>query len=177
METLPQLFSLNEALLFERAKTIGQKWEKSYWSPVVLNGGCKTEPKCRHCKWESFKNSRTSFDGKRTLSQVLKCAETMLNAGATHLLAPSGWMGYEIPDYFCTYIQAIKDHFRVPVYGLFGSIRLSSLLKLKDAGMDGYQCGLESPDEAIYRNFRPGGDSLGDRINTLVNAKKAGLKI
>lgn len=177
METLRQLFALDDEMLFERARAMGATRRKAYWSPVVLNAACKTDPPCRHCKWESFKSSRPAFEGRRPLDQVLLCAETMLKAGATHLLVPSGWMGYEVPDYFCDYIRAIKARFDTEVYGLFGAITEASLIKLRDAGMDGYQCGLESPDAGIYRWFRPGGDSLEDRMQTLRAAKGAGLKI
>ncbi|MDD4510271.1 MAG: radical SAM protein [Oscillospiraceae bacterium] len=177
METLRQLFALDDQALFERAREAGAKRPKAYWSPVVLNGACKTDPPCRHCKWESFKSGRPAFDGRRPIDQVLQCAETMRKAGATHLLVASGWMGHEIPDYFCDYIRAIKSRFDMEVYGLFGAVSEASLRRLRDAGMDGYQCGLESPDEEIYRWFRPGGDSLEDRMQTLKAAKRAGLKI
>jgi biotin synthase len=175
--TLEEIFVLGDEELFSRARRAGERYKKAYWSPVVINGGCKSNPHCMHCKWESFKNCDPEFNGKRPLDDVLRRAEAALKAGATHLLAPSGWMGYEVPEYFCDYIRALKSRFEADIYGLYGSISKTSLSMLRDAGMDGYQCGLESPDEGIYRRFRPGGDSLDDRKKTLAHAKGAGLKI
>lgn len=177
MDKVRSLLTVDDDELFRLASEAGEKRRKVYWSPVVFDAGCRTSPRCRHCKWESFKKDSLSFEKRRPLDKVLRCAEEMLKAGATHLLAASGWMGYEVPDYFYQYIQALKSHFDVEVYGLFGSIGADSLAGLRDAGMDGYQCGLESPDENIYRHFRPGGDSLSDRMRTLKDAKTVGLNI
>lgn len=177
METLNSILALPDEELFKRAGEASAARPKALWYPVALHGGCTTIPPCKHCKWESFKRDRTGFADRKALDDVLRLVEAGLRAGATHLLAPSGWMGHEIPDYFCDYIQAIKSRFDADVYGLFGAIGEKSLRKLQSAGMDGYQCGLESPDQAVYRKFRPGGDALSDRIETLITAKKLGLKI
>lgn len=174
--TLKGLLELPDEALFSRAATVAADHERAYWYPVPLNGGCRTTPPCRHCKWESFKAARPSFVDKKPLDAVLRAAEAGLDAGATHLLVPSGWMGYEIPEYFGEQIAEIKRRFDAPVYGLFGAIGERSLRLLQSAGMDGYQCGLESPDEEIFRRFRPGGDSLQDRWETLKTAKALGLK-
>lgn len=177
MDTLDKLYELDDEELFTRAREAAEKHARSFWSPVPINTGCTTTPPCRHCKWESFKASRPAFGAKRSIDDILRSAERALNAGATHFLVPSGWMGYEVPDYFCDCFRAIKSRFDLEAYGLFGSISLSSLIKLKEAGMGGYQCGLESPDEAVFRRFRPGGDSLKDRKETLSNAKKIELLV
>jgi biotin synthase len=177
MDKLDKLFSMDDDLLFLKAAELGSKRNKIYWSPVVINASCKTDPPCRHCKWESFKHDRPHFGNRPSMDDILYNAETSLKAGATNLLIASGWMGYNIPEYFCDYTRAIKERFNAQAYGLFGAISLSSLKMLKEAGMDGYQCGLESPDPQTYLKFRPGGDSLEDRKTTLLDAKTAGLKI
>jgi biotin synthase len=177
MESLEKLAAMDDETLFSQAKTAGGRHADAYWYPIVLDGACRTSPPCRHCKWESFKSGKPDFSERRSLDDVLRTAETALREGATHLLVPSGWMGYDVPDYFCDCIKALKSRFDADVYGLFGSIGLPSLERLREAGMDGYQCGLESPDVTVYRAFRPGGDTLADRIETLSAAKGLGLKI
>ena len=176
METIEHLYALEDGELFRRAAEIGAGKDKFYWSPVVLSGECRTVPHCRHCKWESFKSNESAFGTAKSEAEVLRNAETALRTGATHLLAPSGWMGPEVPDSFCERIRALKEHFGADVYGLCGAVSRKSLERLRDAGMDGYQCGLESPDETVYRRFRPGGDSLAERIQTLRDAKSLGLR-
>jgi biotin synthase len=176
-DTLGKILALSDSELFTRAARIAATHSKAYWYPVPIHGGCTTDPPCRHCKWESFKKDRPGFSDKKSLDEILRSAAAGIAAGATHLLVPSGWMGYDVPDYFCDGIRAIKNRFAAEVYGLFGAIGETALRKLQDAGMDGYQCGLESPDAAIYRKFRPGGDSLTDRVKTLNHARKLGLKV
>lgn len=177
MDRLQEILSLEDGALFSRAGREGEAHSsRCFWSPVILAPGCATAPPCRHCKWESFKRDRPAFGQRRTLDDILRSAELALKSGATHLLSASGWAGYEVPDSFCEAVAALKRNFRVPVYGLYGAIHRESLLRLREAGLDGYQCGLESPDPTVYRRFRPGGDSLEDRKETLREAKSVGLK-
>lgn len=176
-QQLLEYYHLSDGELFSRASQMGAEYPRVFWSPDVLTGHCTTNPPCRHCKWESFKRATPTFDSAHSRDELAKRAEKLLSAGATHLLVPSGWPGYEVPDNFCENIAFLKDRFAVQIYGLSGSLSRKSLLKLRDAGMDGYQCGLESPDETVYRKFRPGGDSLADRVQTLRDAKELGLKI
>lgn len=173
---LNDIYQLPDGELFPRAAALGSRYPKVLWSPDVLTGGCTADPPCRHCKWESFKHAMPGFGAHHTQDELARRAEAVLAAGATHLLAPSGWMGYEVPEEFCRDIAFLKRRFAVEIYGLCGSLSRDSLKRLQDAGMDGYQCGLESPDETVYRKFRPGGDSLADRIRTLRDAKELGLK-
>jgi len=176
LKSIEEIYAMEDRELFFQAASVAAAKEQCFWSPVVLTGECRTVPHCRHCKWESFKSTRPGFGTANSEEEVLHRAEAALEAGATHLLAPSGWLGPEVPDYFCERIRALKDHFDAEVYGLCGAIGKRSLERLRDAGMDGYQCGLESPDETVYRRFRPGGDSLSERIQTLKDAKSLGLK-
>jgi Biotin synthase and related enzymes len=174
-KTIGELYRLPDEDLFPRAAAAGAEKPRAYWSPDVLTGRCATQPHCLHCKWESFKHDRPEFGALHTRDELARRGEAALAAGATHLLAPSGWLGYEVPDSLCEAVRFLKERFSVPVYGLCGSVSRDSLRRLKDAGMDGYQCGLESPDPAVYRSFRPGGDSLEDRVRTLRDAKSLGL--
>lgn len=175
--TLQQLLELDNDTLFNLAQKKTEHEVQSFWSPNVINTGCTTTPRCYHCKWECFKSENQMPVGKTPLGQFLKVAEIEIAQGSTRMLLPSGWAGYRLPDYYCDYVAAIKNNFDIEVFGLLGSIDKDSLLSLKQAGMDGYQCGLESVNEQIYRYFRPGGDSLSDRLATLNCAKELGLKL
>lgn len=175
--TLQQLMDLDNDTLFDLAGKKTSHEGQKFWSPNIINAGCTTSPRCYHCKWECFKGEKQMAIGKTPLGRFLKVAEMEIAQGSTRMLLPSGWAGYKLPDYYCEYVKAIKSNFDIEVFGLFGSIDKNSLLSLKQAGMDGYQCGLESVNEQIYRYFRPGGDSLSDRLATLTWAKDLGLKL
>ncbi|ODA42027.1 radical SAM protein [Desulfosporosinus sp. BG] len=117
------------------------------------------------------------FYRKRTLKEVKARTQVLVEAGIQRVFLASGWMGYEVPEFYYDCIHSIKEDSNLDVYGLFGALNRTSLLNLKRAGMDGYLCGLESPNEAIYKRFRPAGDTLTDRISALKTAKGLNLKI
>lgn len=174
---MENLFALEHGVLFAEAQKLADGRRKIFCSPNIITTRCKTRPICRHCKWENIKSLEGNFQRRRTREEIVARAKMLLDAGVNRIFMASGWMGYNLPTYFYEYISLAKEYSGLELYGLFGSIDRESLRKLREAGMDGYLCGLESPDEEIYRSFRPGGDSLQDRINTLRWAGEMGLKL
>lgn len=174
---LQELFHLDPGVLFKKAQEIAKTKRTIYCSPNVANGSCKTVPSCRHCKWENRKALDPRFYRKRTIEEIKARTKLLVDAGIHRVFLASGWMGYEVPNYYYDCISSIKDNSNLEVYALMGAVNRSSLVNLKHAGMDGYLCGLESPNEKIYKRFRPSGDTLADRITTLKNAKSINLKI
>ncbi len=175
--TLQQLFELEDEKLFGLAREKTNLLETRFWGRVIINSRCTTQPRCFHCKWECFKTQKQMLEHMVALDDVLRNAEGQVQKGACRLVMPSGWMGYNLPNIYFEYVRAVKSRFDIEVAGLFGAIDRESLISLKQAGMDGYQCGLESINEDVFRRFRPGGDSLTDRINTLKWAHEMGIKL
>jgi biotin synthase len=173
---MTDLFALDYDTLFARAQEKAAAREKLTCSPIPLIGACTTTPTCRHCRWENIKAEDETFFRKRSEEDVIRRAKTLTDLGIKRIFMPSGWMGLEIPEFFCDLVQAVKETSQKEVFGLFGAVSRNSLEMLKAAGMDGFFCGLESPNEQIYRKFRPGGDSLQDRKNTIHAAKDLGMK-
>lgn len=176
-EELRVLFSLDSSELFQKAQEIAKTKKAIYCSPNIVNGSCKTVPSCRHCKWEHMKVENPDFYKKRTLEEIKARTQVLVEAEIQRVFLASGWMGYEVPEFYYDCIKSIKEDSNLDVYGLFGAINRTSLVNLKRAGMDGYLCGLESPNEEIYKRFRPAGDTLADRISALKTAKDINLKI
>ncbi len=174
---LDDLFSMEPETLFGLSARKSAGTLVRYWAPNVINPGCMTSPRCLHCKWECFKSEKKMEENRVPLDRVLATAERQSSSGIRRMLMPSGWVGYSIPDYYCDYVRAVKERVDIEVFGLFGAIDQDSLASLKQAGMDGYQCGLESVNPRVYRFFRPGGDSFDDRVRTLRWAKSVGLKL
>jgi len=171
------LFNLESEELFKKAQAATAEKPKILCSPCPIVGTCTTQPTCRHCRWENTKKIDPTFQRKRTLEDILQRTKILNGAGINRIFLPSGWMGFDVPDYFLEYVSAVKQNSGAEVYGLFGSVNRNSLLALKQAGMDGYLCGIESPNEEVYRKFRPGGNSLVDRKAALYAAKEVGLKL
>lgn len=174
---LAELFGLQDDDLFSQAQAIGKSLRKLRCSPMPIIGTCTTQPVCRHCSWLNLRKVYPGFSRKRTRDEIIQHTYTLNDAGIDRVFMPSGWMGYEVSDYFYDYITAVKENSKMEVFGLFGSVNKKCLIDLKNAGMDGIQCGLESPNEQVYRKFRPGGDALADRKETLYAAREIGLKI
>ena len=176
-KNLAELFELQDDELFSQAQAAGKGMRKLRCSPLPIIGTCITQPVCRHCSWLNLRQVSPGFSRKRSLEEIIQHTYTLYDAGVDRVFMPSGWMGYEVPDYFYEYITAVKQNSNMEVYGLFGAVNKKCLIELKNAGMDGMRCGLESPNEQIYRKFRLGGDSLGDRKECLYAAREIGLKI
>lgn len=172
-----ELLSEESGDVFSQAAELVKAKKKIYCSPNVITGSCSTQPTCLHCKWEYLKVHQPDFQRRRSLEEIIERTKVLNEAGIHRIFLPSGWMGYRIPDYFPKYMATVKENTEAEIYGLFGTIDLKSLLELKAAGMDGYLCGLESPSEEIYRRFRPGGDGWAERIETLRQVKKLGMKV
>jgi len=159
------------------AKAMASVKKQVLASPCIIDGSCKTDPQCRHCKWRGMRSNDRVPSKKRSVEQVVAHAVMLEREGVDRLFLPSGWMGYELPEDFYDYVKAVKGSIHIEVFGLFGALNRSSLEKLKDAGIDGILCGIESPNEEVYKTFRPGGDTLSSRIDNLHDARELGLKL
>jgi biotin synthase len=165
------------SLLLERAGAAREGLASELASPNLITTACATSPVCRHCKWENMKARESKFAGLRPLAPFLARFKVLEEAGVTRVFMPAGWQGYNVPPYFREYVAAAREATNLPLFLLAGALSRESLVELKDAGLDGIFCGLESPSREAYRWFRPGGDSLDDRIATLEWAKELGLRV
>lgn len=163
--------------LFRQAQAIAAGKPRITCSPNILNGSCVTTPTCRHCKWKGFKRGDTAFSRMRTREEFLLRGVQLSDAGIDRIFVASGWMGFELPEEYYDHIQALRQSVTCEIWALMGALSRESLQKLRDSGVDGYLCSIESPNETVYRRFRPGGDTLPDRIRALASARQAGLRL
>lgn len=176
---------LDDALFFAARETSRQAVSRAGGpasitaSPLILTGDCRTRPVCRHCKWEHFKaESYDSFVLDRPLSEIVDHAHYLADLGIDRAFTATGWMGYRLPREYLDAVAAIHDaEPRLALYGLFGALDRQSHFDLVSAGLAGMLTSIESPSENVYRAFRPGGDSLEDRLRALEYAREAGLSV
>ena len=174
---IDDIMKLSDEELFSKAQEIGSGKVKIKASPAIITGECLTKPHCNHCKWDNTKEKNEQFSLKNSVEAVIERGQFLESVGINRVFTASGWMGYKIPEDYPNYIEALKTKTELEVFGLLGAIDKESLKRLKSSGMDGYLCGIESPNEEVYRKFRPGGDTLQDRLSTLYYSKELGLKI
>ncbi len=171
-----ELLKEDAVALFKRAQEIAKNRESRFRWPIFFNTNCTVNPRCRHCFWYGSRYYDTDWIRRYSLEEVVEKATTLEKAGIkkTHLV--SGWMGYEVPEYYYDYISAIKAKTHLEIYGQFGPLSRECLVRLKKAGMDGYWTGIEVMNETAFKNLRPG-DSLEARLKTLRETKELGLGV
>ena len=172
-----EYFALPDEALFGRAAQINGVKASIQASPTVIEERCKTTPPCRHCKWEHFKAIGIQTGRPKTIRQTIDWVKKLEANGVQRTFAASGWQGYRVPREFVAQVGAVRENSALEIYALMGAIDRQSLADLASAGLQGYLCGLESPNDAVYRTFRPGGDSREDRLTALRAAKDLGLKV
>jgi biotin synthase len=163
-------------VLFKRAQQIARKMDSFFRFPLFFNTTCRMKPICPHCSWYSGARYDSDWWRKYSKEEVINKAIQFEKVGIKRTMTPSGWMGFRVPDYFCDYIAAVKQATSLKLYGFYGPIDRESLINLKEAGMDGYWCGVEVMNEAIFKKVRPG-DSLEAHLKTLRETKELGLNV
>jgi biotin synthase len=174
---MDDFFALPDEALFDRAARINGAKACVQASPTVIEERCKTDPPCRHCKWEHFKATGRQTGTPKTIRQTIDWVKKLEENGVQRTFVASGWWGYRIPRGFVNHVGAVRENSSLEIYALMGAIDKKSLAELAQAGLQGYLCGLESPNKDIYRRFRPGGDSQDDRITALYAAQELGIKV
>ena len=148
-------------------------------SPIIITGSCITNPGCRHCKWGHLRAiGRPAFQNDRSTASLVDWAHALADKGIQRAFFGTGWLGYRLPKGILNKIEKVcAAEPRLEYYGLFGALDRQTHFALASVGLNGMLTSLESPSERIYRAFRPGGDSLGDRLNALEFAKDAGMNV
>jgi hypothetical protein len=93
---------------FERARGMAAALPLSFCSTIVLDGNCRAEPPCHHCRWRSSTTFAEKFRRIPAAEEVAKRAMAIERAGISRVLLLSGWMGPEVPPYFYDDIRASR---------------------------------------------------------------------
>lgn len=158
--------------LFKKAREIGAYKDIKFSFSNAISNECRIIPLCRHCEWQSNLHFYGSIKKKK--EDFIKKGLQAKKIGVDRIVVPSGWMGYDLPDIFLEYLEELIKKVNVPVWGAFGTISKESLQALKEVGLNGYDCGIETTNQKVFNYMRPG-DDFDKRIETLRNAKELGL--
>jgi biotin synthase len=162
--------------LFHEAQNIARTHASLFTTGLQINTFCLIDPPCKHCLWRSRERYTPNYRRKVPLAEIVKRAQEAKSQEIDQIYMASGWMGADLPKEVYEAVQAIKQQVDIKLFGMFGSINRQSLLHLKEAGIDGYRCSLESPNPQLFSYLKPG-DSLRARVETLQQAKAVGLPI
>jgi len=112
---------------------------------------------------------------RHDLGELAKKVRLIEKIGIDMVQLKSNCVGGDLNNYYYECVRVIKKVTGIKVYGAFGVMNKVSLIRLFDAGMDGYCCPIEVPNEKLYQEIRPGDFSLDNRLDTLETAKSLGL--
>jgi biotin synthase len=169
------LLSENGHALLDEARKIGSIKDSIFSAHIIIDSHCVIEPPCLHCNWRARDELQKDYRKRMSVDDVVQRAKQAKDDGLDKIYIVTGFLGENPPDFVYEYVEAVKKESNIETYCMLGTVNRSSLQHLKEAGLDGYYCGLESPNPAVYSRVRPG-DSLKKRINVLQNAKEIGLK-
>lgn len=162
--------------LFRRARCISQLKDTKFSFTIIISKKCNIKPLCRHCEWVSSEHFSEHSNARISLEELLKSGEIAEDLGVDRIVIPSGWKGLEVPNYFYDYINELVSIVNVDVWCAFGAVNKKVLYNLREVGVKGYSCGIETTNRKVFETVRPG-DNWNDRVRTLENSRDLGLGI
>ncbi|WP_369814147.1 biotin synthase BioB [Neorickettsia sp. 179522] len=140
----------------------------------VKTGGCPEN--CSYCPQSAHYNTGLEKEPVMKVEKVLEAAERAVELGATRFCIGAAWRGPRGKDLdmVCKMISAIKK-LGLETCASLGLLSLEQAVSLKAAGLDFYNHNIDTSEEYYSKIITT--RSFGDRIETLKNVAKAGLKI
>jgi len=176
MSIIAELLEREAAELFREARSIGGSKEIRFSSTNIISASCMMKPPCRHCEWKSNQQFTTGAGKRKSKKDFIEHGRRVERMGVNRIVVPSGWVQYDLPDYFYEYLEELIGNVNIEVEVAFGAINRQSLQRLKSVGVGRYSCGIETTNQKVFQYVRPG-DSFDNRIKTLRMAKELGMKI
>ena len=162
--------------LFRQARELAKSMPTITISGSFLDTHCSSAPYCRHCIWRARERFSTNFRRRVTKEEFVNRGIVARTEGIDWLYPVSGCIGPNLPDYFYECVSALKQVSDIAQYGLFTALSKRSLELLKEAGVEGYRCAIESPNLSVFKAVRPN-DNYDARIQSIKESKKLGLKV
>lgn len=181
-EELFQLFSVNNAedlkKLCETASNIRNKYSKTIklTSTVHITNKCQVQPRCKYCGFAA----KTSRDGYynafyKTDDEIRQAAKSIEEARVPRVSC-SGGHGYKGKQAVHA-AEIVKGETDLELLINVGAdLTENSTNRLAELNTDTVCCNLESTNEAIFNNVKPG-ETLQDRINVCNQVCDAGIEL
>ncbi len=176
MNVLDMLKEEDSHALFRQARELAKPRPTVTITGSFLDTNCSSDPYCRHCIWRARERFSTGFRRRITKDEFVQRGIASRAAGIDWLYPVSGCVGPDLPEYFYECLSALKKVSNLKLFGLFTPLNKQSLKLLKQAGVDGYRCAIESPNRKVFQKVRPS-DDYDARIQSIKDAKNLGLKV
>lgn len=160
------------------------KIHRSYHEPTVIqtsslinikSGGCSEN--CAYCPQSVHNTAKVPVHKLMSLQQVEHCAEEALNNGASRVCLGAAWREVRDNSDFERVLEMVNS---ISTKGMevcctLGMISEVQAVKLKKAGLTAYNHNIDTSEE-FYNKIISTRD-YQDRLNTLKNARKAGISL
>lgn len=140
----------------------------------IKTGSCPEN--CSYCPQSAHYNTNLQKTPLMTLEQVIESAKKAKEMGSTRFCMGAAWRGPrdEDLDKVCEMVEEVKK-MGLETCVTLGLLKAHQADKLKEAGLDFYNHNIDTSPEFYEKIITT--RTFQDRIDTLENVRKAGLKV
>jgi biotin synthase len=179
LDKVLELYHLPFFTLMEKARSIHKENFNDHQIQAstllsIKTGGCKED--CAYCPQSSKYKTGIEASKMMSVDDVLEKAKAAKEAGATRFCMGAAWRSPTnkgVQD-VCQMVKAIKN-LGLETCATLGMIDKDQAEQLKEAGLDFYNHNIDTSEEYYPKIIST--RTFQDRLNTLENAREAGMKI
>lgn len=167
-ENLEKLFNTAAEIRDNQSKTI------KLTSTVHITNKCQIQPRCKYCGFAEETSSKGYFNAfYKSDEEILKAAKS-INEAHIPRVSCSGGYGYKGKQ-AVNACRIVKENTDLEILvNVGGDLTPQSVQKLSDLGVETICCNLETINEDVFYEVKPG-DSLEQRIETCKLVCNAGI--
>ncbi|WP_432645151.1 5,10-methenyltetrahydromethanopterin hydrogenase cofactor biosynthesis protein HmdB [Methanobrevibacter sp.] len=167
-DSLEKLFKIAAEIRDNQSKTI------KLTSTVHITNKCQIKPRCKYCGFAEETSSKGYYNAfYKSDEEILKAAKS-INEAHIPRVSCSGGYGYNGKQ-AVNACKIVKENTNLEVLvNVGGDLNSESIKKLAELEVDTICCNLETINEEIFREIKPG-DSLSQRIETCKLVSDAGI--
>lgn len=167
-ENLEKLFNTAAEIRDNQSKTI------KLTSTVHITNKCQIQPRCKYCGFAEETSSKGYYNAfYKSDEEILKAAKS-INEAHIPRVSCSGGYGYKGKQ-AVNACKIVKENTDLEILvNVGGDLTPQSIQKLLDLGVETICCNLETINEEVFYEVKPG-DSLEQRIETCKLVCNAGI--
>ena len=169
-ENLEKLFKLASEIRDNQSKSI------KLTSTVHLTNKCQIQPRCNYCGFAEETSTKGYYNAFYKSNEEILNAVKSINQAHIPRVSCSGGYGYK-GKHAVNACKIVKENTDLEILvNVGGDLTRESIKKLAELGADTICCNLETINEEVFKETKPG-DSLSQRIETCKLISEAGINL